>query len=130
MRRLLVCLTYAAALAMPYCTISLAADETSKLLQENQALRNEKMALEAIIRIESEIAQVKAPGIVTAASGESKKSVQDKLNEEHKKARDRGYDKEFHESIRKNGGERLKEEWKRNCQSRSTKPDQRELNCY
>lgn len=63
------------------------------------------------------------PGVGSA----SEKSTQDKLNEEHEKARKGGYDKEFHEAIRNNGGERLKQEWKKNCNSKPL--NKKELNC-
>ena len=54
--------------------------------------------------------------------------IQKDLDEQHRKAREGGYDKEFHGAIEKYGGERLKEEWKKNCQNRTK--DNAELNCY
>ena len=96
---------------------------------------NEKRARNAVRQLEKAIAS-RAPKVaatLAAADGKKdkpEKSTQDKLDDAHKKARDGGYDKEFHESIKKDGGDRLKEEWKKNCQERSTKPDKRELNCY
>lgn len=106
-------------------------------VQERQSLDRETLASRAVMRLEQEIGESTKTGggIAVSASSEpkkeTKKSPQDKLNEEHKKAREGGYDKEFHNAIRENGGKRLKEEWKKNCNSRPTKPkDQRELNCY
>jgi hypothetical protein len=87
-------------------------------------------------RAEAAVAEMEktVPGSGVATAGEKTiqkdqdKSIQKELDKQHKKARDGGYDKEFHQAIRDKGGERLKEEWKSNCNSRP--PKKRELNCY
>ena len=95
-------------------------------------LTKEKRALEAVIGLEKTISQVEKQspkGIVTPAqTTDSKKTIQDKLDKEHEKARKGGYDKEYHKAIKENGGDRLKKEWKDNCNSRPS--NKRELNCY
>lgn len=63
-----------------------------------------------------------------ARSSDADRSVQKKLDEEHEKARGGGYDKEFHEAIKKNGGARLKKAWKDNCNAKPLM--KKELNCY
>ncbi len=118
----------------------LAADENKATLpQQAKSLSAEKLALEAIIRIEKGIAESDNPSkaIFAADTSRSKKSVQDRLTDEHQRAKDGGYDKEFHEAIKNNGGTRLKEEWKKNCRSRVMNPkdargsaDLAETNCY
>src|SRR5438034_516293 len=74
---------------------------------------NQRRAREAVQRLNKDI-EAASPKFAAAAAaddkkGKSEKSTQDKLNDEHKKARDGGYDKEFHEAIKKDGGERTKE---------------------
>lgn len=54
--------------------------------------------------------------------------IQRDLDEQHQKARDGGYDEEYHRAIEKYGGERLKDEWKKNCNNRTR--ETQELNCY
>ena len=112
---------------------SWAADNSA---QSMTALRAENFALRAVLRLEQAIATLAAanPNMLAVANNDKKDPVQEKLTHEHQKAKDEGYDKQFHEAIKRDGGERLKQEWQKNCRNRSMhgKPgsaDLAELNC-
>lgn len=105
------------------------------LAEGGQALtREEEIALERVRELEEMIAHLAEQDTMIAATDddsktrEREKQIQKKLDEEHQKSKDGDYHREFHDAIRKNGGERLKEEWKKNCNSRPS--NKRELNCY
>jgi len=108
-----------------------AQDEDSLKAQVIQ-LTKEKRALESVIELEKTIAQeskqTQKEVFTVAQTSDSSKSIQKKLDDEHKKARDGGYDKQYHDAIKNNGGERLKKEWKDNCNSKPL--NKKELNCY
>ena len=86
-------------------------------------LTKKQMALQAVAELEK---MLPGTGIVIAETSEER--IQKELDKQHQKARDGGYDKEYHRAIRDNGGERLKEEWKKNCNSKPL--NKKELNCY
>jgi hypothetical protein len=127
-----------------YVTInpSIAAEDQNPL---SSSLNAEKLASEAVIRLEKGLTvpttvptySSLAISDATVNKSISDKSTQDRLTEEHQKAKDGGYDKDFHRAIKENGGTRLKEEWEKNCKSRvmnskdaRSSADLAEINCY
>lgn len=133
--KLLKCVPLVVLFLMQPCLAFASAAEAEK--PQALARMAGKLAAEAVARLEKEIGGLGgASGArLTAVSDKAEKSIQEKLTEEHQKAKDGKYDDKFHEAIKNNGGKRLKEEWEKNCKSRVMKgtpgsADLAEINCY
>ena len=64
---------------------------------------------------------------VAASSNEKRQSMKEHFDNEHKKAKEGDYHRDWHEAMRNNGGERLREEYNKWCYNRRLQ--EAELNC-